>query len=69
METIKLYLEPCGAPRTCTCAAERNEQGEIVLPDFNACAFTIEAHKKAVERAKGRLALAPPSGGKKEAQP
>ena len=62
MVPVKIYLRPCGAPRHCTCAVERNEQGEIVLPDLNQCAFTIETHQAAIARARELLALQPARG-------
>ena len=55
MEPIKLYLACRGAPLNCTCAVERNEAGETILPDFNLCAFTVEAHQAAIERAQDQL--------------
>jgi len=55
MENLKLFLESfIGLPH-CTCWVERREDGEIITSDLAACAFTINAHKAAIERATERL--------------
>ena len=51
MEPVKIFLAPCGMSFACNCAVEKNEQGELVLPDFNQCVFTIKGYKAALERA------------------
>lgn len=58
-EPIALYLYPMDPPAACTCKVERNEAGEIVLPDFNACAFTVAVHEAAICRALEILEQAP----------
>ena len=51
LESVAVYLSPMGVLTTCTCKVERNEAGEIVLPDFNACAYTVAVHETAIKRA------------------
>ena len=53
---FKLTLYPFGAPTNCTCELGLDEKtGEIIEPNLNACAFTIEAHRKALDAARARL--------------
>jgi hypothetical protein len=51
METLTLYLEPCGMPKWCHGSVTRNEAGEVLLPDMKRCVFKASAHKEAIERA------------------
>ena len=49
-----IFLEAMLSGR-CTCEVRRLESGEIVLPDLAKCAWTIDAHREAIELAVASL--------------